>query len=175
MIVTGQDLADLELIHFSKDPFLLSQRTYSQSEKNLKPMGLWVSVHNEEDNWSRWCIQEDYELDNLSHKTKIKLRDNGKFIWLKTLNDINDFSKQFSKSSWTVSGDLNISGKDVFRAFHHISSSIKWDKVAEDADGIVISPYIWEARLHTDFSWYYPWDCASGCIWNLDAIRVEVK
>ena len=36
-------------------------------------------------------------------------------------------------------------------------------------DGIIIAPYQWYCRMTVD--WYYTWDCASGCIWNLDAIE----
>lgn len=45
---------------------------------------------------------------------------------------------------------------------------IDWQAVASDHDGIIISPYNWPARH--EMIWYYPWDCASGCIWNADAI-----
>jgi hypothetical protein len=48
---------------------------------------------------------------------------------------------------------------------------IEWRKVAERFDGIIIAPYIWQRRLDLESSWYYSWDCASGCIWNASAVR----
>jgi hypothetical protein len=43
---------------------------------------------------------------------------------------------------------------------------------AEGWDGLEIAPYLHRMRL-SSFSWYYTWDCASGCIWN--ASRVSIK
>lgn len=50
--------------------------------------------------------------------------------------------------------------------------AIDWQKVSRQYDGIIIAPYQWEHRLSSD--WYYPWDCASGCIWNGKAIQTIV-
>lgn len=33
------------------------------------------------------------------------------------------------------------------------------------------APYQWRRRNERGFSWYYGWDCASGCIWRASAIR----
>ena len=48
---------------------------------------------------------------------------------------------------------------------------IQWDRVAERYQGIVITPYIWSRRLEPETHWYYPWDCASGCIWDGEAVE----
>lgn len=37
------------------------------------------------------------------------------------------------------------------------------------------APYQWECRLDRDTFWYYSWDCASACIWNLQAVRPLVE
>ena len=46
---------------------------------------------------------------------------------------------------------------------------IAWSMVAADYQGILIEPYQWTCRYDMDF--YYCWDCASGCIWDLAAIK----
>ena len=46
---------------------------------------------------------------------------------------------------------------------------IAWEKVAAKYDGLIITPYIWQRRM--ELNWYYTWDCASGCIWNVRAIK----
>jgi hypothetical protein len=46
---------------------------------------------------------------------------------------------------------------------------IDWKKVAKEYSGIEICPYIGEQRLK--FSWYYPWDVASGCVWDNSAVK----
>lgn len=48
---------------------------------------------------------------------------------------------------------------------------IDWVKVKPLYDGIIITPYQWRCRLDPDIFWYYSWDCASGCIWNLETIE----
>ena len=47
---------------------------------------------------------------------------------------------------------------------------IDWSSTYKNYDGIVIAPYQWNCR-YGDHIWYYTWDCASGCIWNIDAIE----
>jgi hypothetical protein len=34
---------------------------------------------------------------------------------------------------------------------------------------LLITPYIWSCRL--DFNWYYTWDCASGCFWDVSCLH----
>ena len=46
---------------------------------------------------------------------------------------------------------------------------INWRAVAGDYAGLIITPYQWSRRLEP-YSWYYGWDCASGCIWDPSAI-----
>ena len=48
---------------------------------------------------------------------------------------------------------------------------IDWKKVKSKYQGIIIAPYQWSCRLNLDSNWYYGWDCASGCIWDLDCIK----
>lgn len=43
---------------------------------------------------------------------------------------------------------------------------IDWTVIAEEYDGIEIAPYQWSRRSDTHTSWYYGWDCASGCLWT---------
>ena len=41
-------------------------------------------------------------------------------------------------------------------------------------DGIEINPYIGKAHLDNKTLWYYSWDVASGCIWNLGKVKIEL-
>ena len=50
-----------------------------------------------------------------------------------------------------------------------ISNPINWPEVKGEYDGIEICPYLYKKRM--DFDWYYPWDVASGCIWNPKGIK----
>lgn len=49
---------------------------------------------------------------------------------------------------------------------------IKWADVAEVYNGILINPYIWEARYNDRTMWYYSWDIASACIWNMNSVNL---
>jgi len=47
--------------------------------------------------------------------------------------------------------------------------AINWKEIQEqEYNGIEICPHNWERREELD--WYYPWDVASGCIWNLSGV-----
>ena len=49
---------------------------------------------------------------------------------------------------------------------------VDWREVAARWDGISITPYQWSCRHELDRAmWYNGWDCASACVWNLNAIE----
>lgn len=48
---------------------------------------------------------------------------------------------------------------------------IDWRKVERDFAGIEIAPYQYRLRFDRNVSWYYPWDVASGCLWDVDVIK----
>jgi hypothetical protein len=48
---------------------------------------------------------------------------------------------------------------------------MNWPEVAKQYQGIIIAPYLDSCRLRDGFFWYYPWDCACGCIWDHTAIE----
>ena len=48
------------------------------------------------------------------------------------------------------------------------SDTIDWSAVAERWGGVEIAPYQWRHRCES--VWYYGWDCASGVIWDAQAV-----
>ena len=71
--------------------------------------------------------------------------DTSRCLWLRTVDDIDEFEADYLEPNWAPT--------------------------AAQYAGVIIAPYQWERRLDGDASdWYYGWDCASGCIWNADAI-----
>lgn len=120
-----------------------------------KPIGFWVSDCDEGQGWEDWCRNENFRHDQLSKRLIVDL-DMSKVLHLKSPMDLDNFSlvyqKNFSIGSFT-------------------QSLIDWAAVANEFSGILISPYQFQRRLHGSVAnWYYSWDCASGCIWNPDAI-----
>ena len=57
-----------------------------------KPYGLWVSIEDDEgEGWKDWCLTNEYLLDNLEYKYRIKLKIEAKIIVLDTVDKILDF------------------------------------------------------------------------------------
>jgi len=145
----------VRLLHYSAKPFVLD-RTHEYRVREgpeFKPIGLWVSVEGEHD-WKDWCTSEGFGLERLAYTSEIVLRPEANVLFIRTLQELDRFDR-----------DL---GSNDPRELH----AIDWARVRGLWEGIVIAPYQWERRMN--LMWYYPWDCASGCIWNLHAIA-EVK
>ena len=59
----------------------------------------------------------------------------------------------------------NVAAIDAFsREYIGLYKNIDWHRVCARYDGILIAPYLSARRLN--LPWYYPWDCASACVWN---------
>lgn len=127
-------------------------------EPRPKPRGFWVSVDGEYD-WPWWCREEQFELVALRYHYRVRLTSDANVLILDTESKMLDFHEQY--------------GEDLF-AGGHVGryQLVGWKRVAEDYAGIVIAPYFWCFRFDTELSnWYYGWDCASGCIWEHNAIE----
>jgi hypothetical protein len=147
----------LELVHFSKLPVAavrdIAQMPDGHMNRIGKPDGLWLSCEGGEDSWSAWCKSEDFATNTFRCRTTILLKPAARIIRLRTPEHIDDFTACFPTPG-------------LGRSFE----AIDWGQVAAIADGIIIAPYIWSRRLEHSTSWYYGWDCASGCIWNADCV-----
>lgn len=129
-------------------------RVYDQDHPKAsigKPNGFWFT-DDSENSWPDWCVAENFSLENLQCEHAVDV-DLSNCIRLGSALDIDDFTARFQRPLFP--------GIDI--------KAIDWPQVAQRWAGIVITPYIWERRF--DPLWYYGWDCASGCIWNLSAIR----
>lgn len=141
----------MRLIHYSPEPLILDRlRDYGREHALFKPDGLWVSVEGEYD-WRWWCEAEEFALDRLAFATEVRLDPRANILILETLEALDNFNEDFG-----IDDRL-------------LSRRIDWARVATFYDGIIIAPYQWERRM--TLMWYYGWDCASGCIWNLHAVQ----
>lgn len=147
--------------HFASKPVALDRsRQYPQREVGFyeKPHGLWYSAPCDEDGWEHWCRAEEFNLDGLAARHSVLV----------------DFSRVLAIRE---ERDLVLFADEYMTATHHDgmvvqrwSRGIDWKAVAFDFSGIEIAPYRWESRLREGRDWYYGWDCASGCVWDLTAI-----
>ncbi len=129
--------------------------TKNQLIPSFKPKGLWYGIGIKWIEWVRTVMRE-WEHDNV-----FELKINQKKI--KKITNFDELIK--------FSEEYNYVADDEFSKLYQDPDNyrrIDWPKVAETYSGIEISPYIGAARMSVH--WYYPWDVASGCIWENDAI-----
>lgn len=144
----------MTLSHYAEKPVVLVDRSYNQPSKpHFKPNGLWVSVDGDDD-WMNWCKREGFRTETLRFRHVVSLADRAKILNLNTEKAIRTFTVRFQ---------VDYPGISSYR-------QIDWQAVSSKWQGIIIAPYCWSLRLDPKCSWYYSWDCASGCIWDLTAL-----
>lgn len=154
----------MKLLHYTDKEFELKPWKYSQEDTHwrAKPTGLWVSVEGPCD-WKSWCESEEFELDHLAVCYEVKLKRGSKILRLKTMKSIYELAARYYyiRPQWD-----NPEGRRICSNYE-----INWERVKEEYQGIIIAPYQWPCRLHPLCNWYYGWDCASGCLWDLTCIK----
>jgi hypothetical protein len=130
------------------------QREYKNTRPWHKPTGLWYSINYE---WLEWCLNNSTDwITNRVSEIKIDLSN---ILILKTGKDIKSFIKKYSRKPEK----------------HYTILVIDWDLVRNDYDGVELRNYSLLQRNRScdrDF-WavFSGWDCSSGCIWNLNAVK----
>lgn len=137
-------------IHMSKTPMTLMKKSYTQ-DIEMKPNGFWYGFGQAWIQWTKtempeWTGKYIYEV----------VIEKGNVLKIDTYEKLLQFNEEFSTA--------NIPGITV----------IDWKKVASQYDGIEIVPYQTKARNNYDLLWYFGWDVASGCIWNLDNVSLRL-
>jgi hypothetical protein len=162
---------EVVLEHYSIEPLIWPPRDYAQTYYEPgwgwppKPTGLWVSVQGEDD-WNWWCRAEDFRVEALAVCTRVILSPDANLKVVQGEAELIAFDREWGVD-WSFGGKSDAIGIGAHRR-------IDWVKLAKEYDGIIIAPYVWSCRLPLDRNserkrvsdWYYPWDCASGCIWN---------
>lgn len=167
-----------KIYHYSKNPvgklipeFYDKYKEFWPEEGSMKPCGLWVSIEDYEDDttWLTWCKGEQFRLEALRHKYRVTLSKDIKILYLRSEDDIVQFSHLYAKN------DPKDFGRYIGRLTEPYIYMISWKTVKRYYDGIIIAPYQWNCRHALNTTWYYPWDCASGCIWNLEKVSLELE
>lgn len=145
----------MTLTHFGTDVDLA--RTYDQHDRyrHDKPQGLWLSDESAEMSWSEWCRQEGFRDTDAQVRTDFRILDSANILHLKTPQEIRVFTRL-----WV--GEPHYEGNPA-------TWDIRWADLAKIHDGILITPYQWECRIAV--RWYYSWDVASACVWNLNVLE----
>jgi hypothetical protein len=136
-------------------------RKYIQPIIGMKPVGFWYSCFN---SWLNWTQDEGLFIKNYIHKINIKRnllrniknKDKDGLLVLNNIKDLILFHKKYKKR-------------------YRKMNMIEWNKVSEDYGGIEICPYFKEElkkkKLWKKLFWYWSWDVASGCIWNISILK----
>ena len=153
-LINELNLTDDMRIHMSKKPFELEQRTFTQ-KISMKPNGFWYGFGSE---WIDWCRSEMTDwVGKYIYSVDVG---NSNILQIKTHMELMMFNREY-QSNLSDAGYIREEGE-----------SIDWKKVASKYDGIEINPYQFEARYQ--YLWYYGWDVASGCIWNLKSVKLNL-
>lgn len=155
----------MRLIHYSPRSISeLQTREYDQNEVEFhcKPNGLWISVEGSDD-WKEWCKAEEFRLDCLRFSYEVILKEEANILYLNTKEEIFSFSKQYAYRSRARKSGEFYDTEDTHE--------LNWFEIKKKYQGIVVAPYQWDCRLELGSSWYYTWDCASGCIWDLTCVK----
>lgn len=143
------------LHHFSHEDFKLDTNWTYKKFTEIKPIGFWLSDESDH-GWSKWCISEEFMLGKLGFKHSFKC-DVTDWVVIRNFTELHYFHQNFKNG-----------GVPDYEAKFH-SRWIDWEKVKEQYKGILITPYDWKGRY--EFMWYYGWDCASACVWDLSTIK----
>jgi hypothetical protein len=157
-----------KIYHYTDEPFekLDTKYVYQERPWAAKPLGLWVSIEDFEHDitWKTWCEDEKFCMEDLKTCYELKLKEEAKIIYLKSPKEIIEFGiENAGNDPWDF-------GRQFGRKEAYVYL-VNWEQVQKQYDGIIIAPYQWKCRLDNQCSWYYGWDCASGCIWNLNCIE----
>ena len=152
------------LIHWSAAPLgALTPTDPGLSPRLDKPHGLWFSAGDGEDGWRAWCEAEGFAMDRLSVSTEIVLGPRARVFLVSDATGLRALGDRYRRQhAAAVPGSLQCQ-----------ASGPDWRRIGMEYDAVVIAPYIWECRLEEDTSWYYSWDCASGCVWNTDVVETR--
>lgn len=134
-----------------------------------KPKGLWVSDDSDY-GWAEWCKDNNFRPEDLKIKTRIHIHDHARILLLDSADEILKFTRMFGVLPTLTQQMFNERPELESDPFFISQRGINWVAVAQQYQGILITPYLWSCRMHDTARWYYPWDCASGCIWDGRAI-----
>lgn len=164
-----------KLYHYSAHPITeLKQDFHDLHRREIpifqKPHGVWFSVEDfgeDDQNWKSWCQGEGFRLEALKYKYAISLSKGARILHMSTTEELEAFSLKYQGNEPTAF--KQIKGNPYQKPYIYI---IDWERVMLEHDGIIIAPYNWHCRLmNSTTSWYYGWDCSSGCVWNMKVIK----
>ena len=192
----------MRLFHYAGEEFQLEQRFYPISESSLdnKPAGLWVDATIESDDLSWKELADAYDIGGMDVKYEVELTLSAKILILSSRLDMEIFVSKYGfskericsreeKLAWNLDLLLKLPSYIILPTYNRRKRHeefpnewipmdcdyelvIHWEKIKREYQGILIAPILRECYGIEKYYWYQDWDIASGCIWDLDAIRL---
>jgi len=137
-----------------------------EQERGQKPNGVWYGCG---DSWLKWIAREMPRwLTRVNYVYEIEVDHEFMYI-IKDAERFKDFEGEFwARAPWQEKAPHTGPVDGYYEM-------IDWPIMATVGyDGIEICPYLSEFRMSTS-KWYYPWDVASGCIWDSEALVGEPR
>ena len=110
--------------------------------------------------WPSWARQRfggiEWVESSLRYRYQVTIASDSRVLVLKTENALEEFSAAYPsfgppRRSWKW---------------------IDWQKVSKEYQGLIITlPCPYERNENPITGWYYVWNCASGCVWDVSAIQ----
>ena len=157
----GYDIKPDEKVFVSREPYTSFRNVKQGPPKPFmgKPNGLWYSCG---DSWIDWLADEmPGWLNQTNYLYRIEL---GADVYqISNTDEFEEFERKYASVPKEIA-DMGIGG-DL-----DMMSSIDFSAVQRDGyTGVEICPYLPDKRFESQ--WYYPWDVASGCIWDSKGAR----
>lgn len=128
------------------------------SKITTKPIGLWYGFGT---SWIDF-VRSEMPQRETDHVYKIEI-DTSNVLVIKDDNSFLEFSDKYKdpefEKKWSYGRNSNID----------------WPRVAKEYKGIEFPVYFSKYRMADKHDWYYTWDVASGCIWDLSAVKKVIK
>ncbi len=116
-----------------------------------KPKGMWLSTIGTDDNWRSWLKYNEMFCHNERYWKQFDV-DMKNILCITNDDEFIKFDKKYV----------------IYKSKYQ--SKVIWDDIYKQYDGIAIIPHF--SEFHLTHDWYYMWDCASVCIWNLDVVSL---
>ena len=146
----------LEWFHYAGRPITLNPSRRYTLDRADKPSGLWISPATE-DGWRAWREGKECGIPETEYVYRVDLSPDANLLVVKP-HEISRLHQRFPRRRMDK----------IMPFYPYDEDHPSWETITEQFDGVLIPRYSWDHRLSVN--WYYGWDCASGCIWNLRAI-----
>lgn len=184
----------IKLYHYSSKPLKkILKRNYLEKfwfvQESNKPQGFWLSVENTADpiehNWRSFCDNKVMRY-RIKYKYEISIHPKADILVIDSAHALHEFvrmhgfHKVFHESHPIEESKRRKKDLQMNRSlsnFPELASlcrelddiEIDWWTLYKNYHGIQLAPY--QNALRYKWLWYYGWDVASACIWDIGVIN----